>query len=57
MINKQYPIGVQNHHNLKGVFSKRSGNCIVAPNFGLLSYTRLILCTCLFFNFAELWKV
>ena len=29
----------------------------IAPNFCLLSYRLLILATCLFFNFVELWKV
>ena len=42
---------------LKGVFSKPSGNCIVVPNFCLLSQRLQILATCLFFNFAELCKV
>ena len=43
--------------SLKEVFSKRSGNCIVAPNFCLFSQRLQILGTCLFFNFAELCKI
>ena len=42
---------------VKGVFSKHSGNHIVAPNLCFLSKRPQILATCLFFNFAELCKV
>ena len=38
--------------HLKGVFSKPSGNCIVAPIFCLMSQRLQILATCLFLNFA-----
>ena len=41
----------------EGVFSKPSGNHIVAPFFCFLSYRLQILATCLFFHFAELCKV
>ena len=41
----------------KGVFSKPSGNHIVAPIFCFLSKRLQILATCLFFKFAKLCKV
>ena len=36
---------------VKGVFSKPSGNCIVASNLCFLSYRLQIVATCLFFDF------
>ena len=41
----------------KGVFSKHSGNCIVVPNFSLLSKRLQNLVTCFSLNFVELYKV
>ena len=43
--------------NLKGAFSKSSGDYIVVPNFCLLSLRLQILTTCLFFEFLWLCKV
>ena len=37
--------------HLKGVFSKPSGNCIIAPIFCFLSQRLQIVVTCLFFDF------
>ena len=37
---------------LKGVFSKPSGNLIVAPNFCFLSQRLQFLAACIFLNFA-----
>ena len=45
------------HRSLKGVFSKPSGNLIIAPIFCLLSFRLQILGTHVFFFFIKLSKL